>query len=167
MASLDDGRKHSFSPVVAADCRLLILGSLPGDASLVAAQYYAHPRNQFWRLLSVICAHDLTRLPYEQRLAAITRHGIGLWDVVASATRRGSLDSDLRDIAANPLPELIASLPQLQAVAFNGKAAGRGAVLLGDATLAVHVLPSSSPALTTPFEKKLAEWQYLDRYILK
>ncbi|MDC7707279.1 DNA-deoxyinosine glycosylase [Vogesella indigofera] len=160
-------RKTSFPPVVDADTRLLILGSLPGDASLAAAQYYAHPRNQFWRLLSAIGAVELTTLPYPQRLAALQVLGIGLWDVVASARRRGSLDSDIRDVAFNPLTELLSTLPALQAVAFNGKTAAKAAPTLAASGLDILLLPSSSPALTTPFEKKLAEWQVLGRYILQ
>ena len=160
-------RKSSFPPVVDADTRLLILGSLPGDASLAAAQYYAHPRNQFWRLLSAIGDVELTALAYPQRLAALQGLGVGLWDVVASAQRRGSLDSDIRDVAFNPLTELLATLPALQAVAFNGKTAARAAPTLAASGLDILLLPSSSPALTTPFEKKLAEWQVLGRYILQ
>ena len=160
-------RKSSFPPVVDADTRLLILGSLPGDASLAVAQYYAHPRNQFWRLLSAIGAVELTTLSYPQRLVALQTLGVGLWDVVASARRRGSLDSDIREVALNPLSELLVTLPALQAVAFNGKTAARAAPTLASSGLDILLLPSSSPALTTPFEKKLAEWQVLGRYILQ
>ncbi|MDC7701479.1 DNA-deoxyinosine glycosylase [Vogesella indigofera] len=160
-------RKTSFPPVVDADTRLLILGSLPGDASLAAAQYYAHPRNQFWRLLSAIGAVELSALAYPQRLAALQALGVGLWDVVASAQRRGSLDSDIREVAFNPLSELLATLPALQAVAFNGKTAAKAAPTLAASGLDILLLPSSSPALTTPFERKLAEWQVLGRYILQ
>ena len=157
-------RKASFAPVVDADTRILILGSLPGDASLAAAQYYAHPRNQFWRLLGAVLAVPLADMPYPQRLAAMQQHGVGLWDVVAEASRRGSLDSAIRDARANPLAELVASLPALRVVAFNGQTAGKAAPQLAASGVPVLVLPSSSPAHTLAFDKKLREWQVLGRY---
>ena len=157
-------RKASFAPVVDADTRILILGSLPGDASLAAAQYYAHPRNQFWRLLGAVLAVPLADMPYLQRLAATQQHGVGLWDVVAEASRRGSLDSAIRDARANPLAELVAGLPALRVVAFNGQTAGKAAPQLAASGVPVLVLPSSSPAHTLAFDKKLQEWQALGRY---
>jgi hypoxanthine-DNA glycosylase len=159
-------RKASFAPVVGPDTRILILGSLPGDASLAAAQYYAHPRNQFWRLLGAVAGSELAALPYPQRLAAMQALGVGLWDVVAEATRRGSLDSDIRDARANPLAALVATLPALQLVAFNGQTAGKAAPTLAGCGVAVLVLPSSSPAHTLAFDKKLQEWQALRRYMV-
>lgn len=157
-------RKASFAPVVDADTRILILGSLPGDASLAAAQYYAHPRNQFWRLLGAVLAVPLADMPYAQRLAAMQQHGVGLWDVVAEASRRGSLDSAIRDARANPLAALVAGLPALRVVAFNGQTAGKAAPQLAASGVPVLVLPSSSPAHTLAFDKKLQEWQALGRY---
>lgn len=159
-------RKASFAPVVGPDTRILILGSLPGDASLAAAQYYAHPRNQFWRLLGTVAGSELAALPYPQRLAAMQALGVGLWDVVAEATRRGSLDSDIRDARANPLAELVATLPALQLVAFNGQTAGKAAPTLAGCGVDVLVLSSSSPAHTLAFDKKLQEWQALRRYMV-
>ena len=159
-------RKASFAPVVDPDTRILILGSLPGDASLAAAQYYAHPRNQFWRLLGTVAGSELAALPYPQRLAAMQALGVGLWDVVAEATRRGSLDSDIRDARANPLAALVATLPALQLVAFNGQTAGKAASTLAGCGVDVLVLPSSSPAHTLAFDKKLQEWQALRRYMV-
>ena len=158
-------RKASFAPVVGPDTRILILGSLPGDASLAAAQYYAHPRNQFWRLLGTVADSELAALPYPQRLVAMQALGVGLWDVVAEATRRGSLDSDIRDARANPLAALVATLPALQLVAFNGQTAGKAAPTLAGCGVDVLVLPSSSPAHTLAFDKKLQEWQALRRYM--
>ena len=83
-------RKHSFPPVVDARVRLLVLGSLPGERSLAERRYYAHPQNQFWRLISPAAGRDLSSLPYAERLDALLAVHIGLWDVVASATRPGS-----------------------------------------------------------------------------
>ena len=80
-----------------ADARLFVLGSLPGDASLAAQRYYAHPTNQFWRLLGAAIGEELQALGYDERLARLAERRIGLWDVIASASRRGSLDQAIRD----------------------------------------------------------------------
>ena len=153
-------RKVGFDPVVDANTRLLILGSLPGDASLRAAQYYGHPQNAFWRLIGGVIGRDLAALPYDHRLAALTAARIGLWDVIASAERPGSLDAAIRRPEAADLRGLTASLPDLRAVAFNGgKAARLGrAVLTPPPGVALMDLPSSSPAHARPFEQKAAAW---------
>ncbi|OQS25275.1 DNA-deoxyinosine glycosylase [Chromobacterium violaceum] len=157
--------KRCFPPVADDDTRLLILGSLPGDASLAASQYYAHPRNQFWRLLGDVLGRDLAALPYDARLAVLRAAGVGLWDVVAQARRKGSLDADLRDIRHNDLADFAASLPSLRAVAFNGAAAAKAEAQLAGLGLAVARLPSSSPAHTQAYEAKLAVWRQLERYL--
>ena len=130
-------RKSSFPPVVDVRTRLLICGSLPGERSLAAARYYAHPQNQFWRLLSPVVGADIALLDYDERLAALRDARIGLWDVVASASRIGSSDAAIRDLAANDLAGLVATLPHLRAVAFNGGAARR----IGTRQLAGTKLP--------------------------
>ena len=157
-------RKASFPPVVSVDTRVLILGSLPGDASLAAGRYYAHPQNQFWRLLSPVLGINLPALGYEDRLAALRAAGIGLWDVVASATRPGSSDAAIRDATANDVAALIATLPALRLVAFNGATAwkaGRGMVA-GVETLA---LPSSSPLHTVGVAAKQPAWNVITAYL--
>ncbi|MCG9096295.1 DNA-deoxyinosine glycosylase [Laribacter hongkongensis] len=154
--------KRSFAPVVDADVRVLILGSLPGEASLAASQYYAHPQNQFWRLLgSVLDWPELAGLAYEDRLAGLLARGVGLWDVVAQAHRRGSLDAAIRDAVRNDLPGLVAGLPALRAVAFNGQTAWKARRPLEGMPLQLLALPSSSPAYTRPFADKLAAWRQL------
>jgi hypoxanthine-DNA glycosylase len=157
-------RHSSFPPVVAPDTRLLILGSLPGAASLAAGRYYAHPRNQFWRLAGALIGTDLQPLDYEARLSALLAHGVGLWDVIADAKRTGSLDAAIRNPAANDLCGLVASLPQLRTIGFNGGAAARiGMAQLGPLAERFRLvrLPSSSPAHAVPFETKLRQWRGL------
>jgi len=133
--------------VVARDTRLLILGSLPGERSLAQQRYYAHPQNLFWHLIGTVIGRELQPLSYDDRLAALLRAGVGLWDVVASATRSGSLDRAIRGAAHNPLNHLAATLPQLRAVGFNGGTATRiGNSQLAGTGLALVPLPSSSPA---------------------
>ena len=158
-------RKRCFPPVVNADTRVLILGSLPGEASLAAGQYYAHPRNQFWPLVGSLLQLDLPALPYAQRLGCLLQHGIGLWDVIAEARRHGSLDTSIRDSQHNDLQQLLASLPKLALVAFNGKTAGKQATSLAGCGVATLILPSSSPAFTLPFAAKQAAWRALASYI--
>jgi len=162
-----DEVKRSFPPVVDAGTRLLILGSLPGEESLARSQYYANPRNHFWRLIGAVAGLDLVPLPYEARLGALLNAGMGLWDTVGAATRRGSLDGAIRLDRANDLAALTASLPELRAVGFNGgKSASLGLPQLASRPdLALIPLPSSSPANTRPFEEKLAAWMELAPYL--
>jgi len=156
-----DARKRCFDPVVDADTRLLILGSLPGEKSLAHSQYYAHPQNKFWRLLGEVLGVELTSLPYEERLATLLAHGVGLWDVVAQAQRAGSLDSNIRFRDDNDLVALAASLPRLQTIAFNGGTAAKlGIKVLGEHAQRYRIvsLPSSSPAYTLAYAQKLQAW---------
>lgn len=159
--------KSSFPPVTAPTTRVLVLGSLPGEASLRQQRYYGHPQNQFWRLMEAVTGVGLVAADYEARLAGLLSAGVGLWDVIREARRPGSLDGAIRDHSANDLRALIAGLPNLRAVAFNGgKAAAIGRPLLGPLpALAVLSLPSSSPAYTKPFETKLAAWRALGAHL--
>jgi hypoxanthine-DNA glycosylase len=126
---------------------VLILGSLPGEASLAARRYYAHPRNLFWHLVGHAIGRDLASLDYEGRMATLTGAGIALWDTVASARREGSLDAAIRQAEPAPLASLVSSLPRLRAVGFNGrKSAVIGRPQLAGSGLELIDLPSSSPA---------------------
>ena len=153
-----------FPPVMGADMQLLILGSFPGVASLAAGQYYAHPRNQFWRLLSAVLNDDLTALTYKMRLERLISHRIGLWDVIAVCEREGSLDASIRRAQAADFSRLQQSYPSLRRIAFNGKTAGRFAPVLAAAGFETLVLPSSSPAnAQLSFAQKLVQWRSLRR----
>ncbi|MDQ0462452.1 hypoxanthine-DNA glycosylase [Caulobacter ginsengisoli] len=155
-------RKAGLPPVAGPDARLLILGSLPGDASLAAAQYYGHPQNAFWRLIGAVLDEDLVPLPYEARLERLRQRRVALWDVIGAAHRVGSLDTAIKNHEANDLAGLIARLPELQMVGFNGGTAAKlGRKALGETPLRLIDLPSSSPAFTRPFAEKLAVWKLL------
>ena len=169
MAEEAGSRKRAFEPVVDADTRLLILGSLPGEASLKAGQYYAHPQNGFWRLIGVVIGHpDLAGQPYAERLTILKAHGIGLWDVIAEAERIGSLDTAIRLPRHADLNGLVAALPRLRAIAFNGgKAAREGARVLGPEMEQVVrlTLPSSSPAMARTLAWKADQWAVLRPFV--
>lgn len=157
-------RKQSFPPVIDPRVRLLVLGSLPGERSLAEQRYYAHPQNQFWRLISPAAGRNLTALDYEARLAALLDAHIGLWDVVASARRQGSTDAAMQDIEPHDIAALARTLPDLRAIAFNGGTALRhGLRQLGQdaANFTVIALPSSSPLHTVGLAVKLPEWERL------
>ena len=157
-------RKRCFDPVVDVRTRLLVLGSLPGELSLARNEYYGNKQNRFWMLMSEVTGLDLVALDYGARLQALLANGVGLWDVVAEAHREGSLDSRIRGHAGNDLLGLIAGLPNLAAIAFNGGTAARlGLKVLGEhaSRYDIVLLPSSSPAYTLAYADKLAAWRNL------
>jgi hypoxanthine-DNA glycosylase len=160
-------RIHSFAPVVGEGSRVLILGSMPGVKSLAEQRYYAHPRNAFWPIVSVLFAIDLD-LDYDERIAALPTHGVALWDVLASCERRGSLDSAIvsERAQANPIAAFLASHPSIEAICFNGHSVqtlferhvrpSAGALVH---SLRHLCLPSTSPAnARLNLEQKLAQW---------
>ena len=156
-------RHASFAPHVAPDTRLLILGSLPGARSLAERQYYAHPTNQFWRLVGEVIGQPLAALPYDARLAALRAARVGLWDVIRTAERHTSSDSLIRDAEAHDLAALAVDLSDLRLIAFNGgKAAaiGRRQLPMLDGVDVVD-LPSSSAANTSRYAAKLERWSRL------
>ena len=160
--------KFGLPPVARSDARLFLLGSLPGDASLAARRYYAHPTNQFWRLLGGAIGEELQPRSYEERLERLAERRVGLWDVIASAARRGSLDQAIREAAHNRIEHLLHDFPALKAVGFNGAtAAAAGRKLIGEppAGLTLIDLPSSSAANTRPFAEKAAGWAVLGQFL--
>jgi hypoxanthine-DNA glycosylase len=149
-----------LAPVFDARARLLVLGSFPGVASLVAGQYYAHPRNHFWPILSALWEADLVALPYDGRLAFMRERGLALWDVYAACRREGSLDSAIEHAEHNDFAALLQAAPRLQAFAHNGGESARSMRLTRAYGLPVYRLPSTSPANASwSFERKLAAWR--------
>ena len=160
--------KVGLPPIARSDARLFVLGSLPGDASLAAQRYYAHPTNQFWRLLGSAIGEQLQDLDYEARLALLAERRIGLWDVIASAARRGSLDQAIREAEHNEIEHLLHDFRDLRAIAFNGStaaAAGRRLIGYPPPGIALIDLPSSSAANTRPFIDKAAAWSVLGKFV--
>ena len=160
--------KFGLPPIARSDARLFILGSLPGDASLAARRYYAHPSNQFWRLLGTAIGEELQPLSYEQRLDRLAERRIGLWDVIASARRRGSLDQAIREAGHNRIEHLLHDFSDLRAIAFNGSTAskaGRKLIWEPPAKLTLIDLPSSSAANTRAFAEKLTDWRFVRQFV--
>ena len=154
------GLLQGLGPVVDANTRLVVLGSFPGVASLAAQQYYGHPRNHFWPILAAIWNVDLVVLTYEQRIDTIRARGLGLWDVYARCEREGSLDSAIERAQFNDLASLKTQAPQLQAVAHNGGESARAIKHTQSLGVAVHRLPSTSPANASwSFARKLVAWR--------
>jgi hypoxanthine-DNA glycosylase len=160
--------KAGLPPIARPDARLFILGSLPGDASLAARRYYAHPTNQFWRLVGSAISEDLQALSYEDRLERLAERQVGLWDVIGSASRSGSLDQAIRLAQHNRIEQLLENFPGLCAIAFNGATSARiGRRLIGTppARIALIDLPSSSAANTQRFDDKAAAWSRLAQFV--
>lgn len=149
------------------DARVLVLGSMPGRASLCESQYYAHPRNRFWPLMEALCAVEAT-LPYAERLQRLHALGIGLWDVIGRCQRRGSLDADIvrGSEVANAVGAQVAALPRLRLIGCNGGAAHVAFLrfiapgLPARPDLQVIALPSTSPANAAwSLQRLTAAWQ--------
>ncbi|MEK6789761.1 MAG: DNA-deoxyinosine glycosylase [Pseudomonadota bacterium] len=166
MAVANSAQAQGFAPVARADARLLILGSMPGQASLQAQTYYAHPRNAFWRILADVLGFP-TELPYADRLTVLQANGIALWDVLASCHRPGSLDADIDDttMVVNDFAGFLQQHPHITRVCFNGAKAESSwrkqvqPLLGGSRELELLRLPSTSPAHAgMPYEAKLAHW---------
>ncbi|KQU81495.1 MULTISPECIES: DNA-deoxyinosine glycosylase [unclassified Rhizobacter] len=154
------GLLQGLPPVIGPRTRLVVLGSFPGVASLQAGQYYAHPRNHFWPILSALWNEDLRALPYVERIDRLREHGLGLWDVYAHCRREGSLDSAIEDAQYNDLAGLKHLAPGLQGIAHNGGESARAMRFTATLGVTVTRLPSTSPANASwSFERKLAAWR--------
>lgn len=161
---------HSFPPNADPDARLLILGSMPGAASLRAGQYYAHPRNGFWIIMHELFGID-PGLPYPQRLAALRQNGIALWDVLKSCMRIGSLDSDIDDtsIVPNDFAGFFLAHPRITRICFNGTKAEQSYIrfvlpMLDESSRDIPSmkLPSTSPANASySLQRKIDAWRIL------
>jgi len=157
---------QSFPPVAASSAQVLILGSMPGQASLDAQQYYAHPRNSFWPIMGALFDFD-SQFVYQKRIESVKQAGVAIWDVLQSCYRPGSLDADIDEssITANDFHSFLKQHSNIQAIFFNGAKAEqsfRKYVLPGLGELVPDTLvklPSTSPAhAAMSFEQKLAQW---------
>ena len=156
-------RLTGLPPIVCDNTRLLILGSFPGAVSLARQQYYAHPQNQFWKILQAIwpvSPRDIGLISYENRSRWLLDRGLGVWDVYAACERQGSLDAAIRNAEVNDFASLARRCPQLRAIAHNGGESFKHARFTAALGLPVHKLPSTSPANASwSFERKLEAWR--------
>lgn len=151
----------SFPPVVGSRTRILILGSMPGEASLRAGEYYAYPHNQFWRIIFDVFEGGRTPENYQDKKAVILRRGLGLWDTLASCERTGSLDGAISQPFPNDLPALFSQYPAIDRLIFNGTAAFKFyKQAFGRPDKPYFLLPSTSPAhASRRYDQKLALWK--------
>lgn len=152
-------RIEGFPPVAEADARLLILGSMPSVESLKQGFYYAHPRNAFWRILAEVFDESLPD-SIEDKKRLLIDHRIALWDVAHSCVRPGSLDSNIKNAYPNDFSALFRRCPGIRKTLFNGATAENlYRKLVGKSPCAAARMPSTSPALTTPYSEKCAIWR--------
>ncbi|WP_123039727.1 DNA-deoxyinosine glycosylase [Cohnella candidum] len=160
---------HSFPPVADSRSKLLILGSMPGTASLRAGQYYWNPRNHMWAILYTLFGDGVPEPEYDSRIAFALRNRIALWDSIAACEREGSLDADIKDAVPNDIPGLLRQYPQIGAIVCNGnksfaelqKHHGASPEV---AERQVLKLPSTSPVPTPRyrgFPDKLEAWRVI------
>jgi hypoxanthine-DNA glycosylase len=161
-------RSSSFRPIAGPNAQVLVLGTLPGAASLARGEYYAQPRNALWRIMGELAGAS-PFLPYDERLRRLVAMRIALWDVCASAERAGSLDSAIRSASVTPndIAGFLRAHGGIVRICFNGAKAGalfrrhvRRQLTPPANTIPCLVLPSTSPAhASVPFDRKLAAWR--------
>lgn len=159
-----------LGPAITPNCRVLILGSFPSALSLLRREYYANPRNDFWKIMTVILNIPST-LPYQTRIQKLNRRGIGLWDAVNSCSRIGSADSSIRNINLTPVSQLLEKNPEIRCIACNGRKAesmikrSLQKNYMFPKQVDFIYLPSSSPAHAIRFEEKCARWIIIRKYL--
>ena len=146
-------------PILDAGVETLILGSFPSPASLAAQQYYAHKQNQFWRVMSELLGVPLQDLCYAERQRCLLRHRVGVWDVYRVCRREGALDAAIVAAEPNDFSLLETNAPQLRRICFNGKTSGKFERRFAGQGYETSVLPSTSPAYTLAFARKVALWR--------
>ena len=156
-----EARIECFPPVARGDARLLILGTMPSVESLPQSFYYAHPRNAFWPVMAEVLGAPVPETVEEKR-ALLTGHRVALWDVARSCVRPGSLDSAMRDVEPNDFDSLFARCPKIERILFNGDTARKLYMrLVGRMPEGCDWarMPSTSPAYTLPYARKLEAWR--------
>jgi TDG/mug DNA glycosylase family protein len=147
-------------PIVADDMtKVLVMGTLPSDISLLKGQYYANPANDFWRLMGAVLNQNVEALSYEQKLSVLKIHRIGLWDAYHNCIRPGSLDSDITQPELNDFSILRTTAPDLHLVCFNGKEAAKSDGKLRFLEYKTCVLPSSSGANRKNSAERVHLWE--------
>ncbi len=159
---MKDTRIFSFEPVADGNSRILILGTMPSVRSLEEAFYYAHPRNAFWPVMAEIFGRPLPQTAEEKRKLLLD-HGIALWDTAGSCVREGSLDSAMKDVELNDFAAFFRAFPSIEKVLLNGGTAWKLYHRLSEEIVGARPcvkMPSTSPAYTMKYERKLTIWKY-------
>ena len=146
-------------PIVDANVETLILGSFPSPASLAAQHYYAHKQNQFWRVMAALLGEPLTAFDYAEKQRCLLRHRVGVWDVYRACRREGALDSAIEIAEENDFSLLGSLAPRLRRICFNGKTSGKFERRFAAQGFETHILPSTSPAYTLAFARKVQLWK--------
>ncbi len=151
---------HSFPPFVNSKTKIIILGTMPGIASLEKQEYYAHKRNHFWRIMHTLLEKIPVSENFEEKIQLLQSHNIGLWDVLQYCERKGSLDIHIKNQKENDFESLFQKYPSIDKIVFNGKESHRYFTKkFGQIKgITYHVMPSTSPANTMTFENKLKIW---------
>ncbi len=159
-------RISSFAPIVSENAKILILGSVPGAKSLEMQEYYAHPQNQFWKIIFQLFNENLPS-DYVEKLEFLKRKNIALWDVIDTCERKGSLDSEIRNEEANDIQQLLENYSSIKAIFCNGQKSFKNLqkIMGKESEIPIFVLPSTSPLHTISFEKKIKEWEILKSFL--
>ena len=159
-------RISSFAPIISTTSRILILGSVPGVKSLEMQQYYAHPQNQFWKIVFELIGEDFSK-DYETRIETIRKNNIALWDVIDTCEREGSLDTKIRNEEHNDITKILNDHPSISVIFCNGQKSFKNLkkILGKESEIPVFVLPSTSQLHTISFDKKLKEWEIIKTFL--
>lgn len=159
-------RISSFSPLISEDSKVLILGSVPGMKSLEMQEYYAHPQNKFWRILFELFEEEFST-NYCEKIKLLKKYKIGVWDVIDSCERKGSLDTQIKNENHHNIFKLLEDFPSIKVIFCNGQKSFKtlNKILPNDLEIPIFVLPSTSPAYTIPYDKKLQEWSVIKSYL--
>ena len=156
---------NSFPAFVNSSTEILILGTMPGVASLTKQEYYAHPRNHFWKIIYTLLSNSTISPIFEEKIELLQTNKIGIWDVLENCERKGSLDIHIKNQKENDFETLLREFPLIKKIVFNGKESHRFFLKkFGQIEgITYYVMPSTSPANTMSFENKLKIWSaFLD-----
>lgn len=160
----------SFPPIINSNCKVLILGTMPGVESLRKKQYYGHGRNSFWKIIYALFNKE-PDIDYERRKRFLLENRIALWDVIMKCEREGSSDSNIKNAAANDLAWLFKNYPNIESVCFNGRTAQNfykrniAKTVHSYTNMSFYTLPSTSPAYRIRFEQKLTQWELIAKLL--
>jgi TDG/mug DNA glycosylase family protein len=163
---------YSMPHIIGTDARVLILGSMPGRESLAKQQYYANPRNQFWKIMYALFDEKYEQPPYEEKVGFIKMHRIALWDSIHYCVRKGSLDSAIKDEEPNDIACLLNHNPEIRAIVFNGSKSfavfKKYFKSVISPTVELLKMPSTSPTPSRypkSLDEKIKDWSKIKSYL--